>query len=63
VKPCEVFVTVLLGRVRAIEYLAARAWEDPRYERFLRHALRGLAEELLSSIDTVVACIEGGRRR
>ena len=59
-KPCEVFVKVLIGRVRAVEYLVARAWEDPRYERFLGHALRGLAEELLGNIDTVVACIEGG---
>ena len=59
-KPCEVFVKVLIGRVRAVEYLVAMAWEDPRYERFLRHALRGLAEELLGNIDTVIACIEGG---
>jgi len=60
VKPCEVFVKVLIGRVRTIEFLAARASEDPRYERFLEYAVRGLVEELVSNVDTIIACIEKG---
>ena len=59
-KPCEVFVKVLIGRVRTIEFLVARAGEDPMYERFLEHAVRGLAEELLDSVDTIISCIEKG---